>query len=264
MKKEKILINIENLKDYYEYKKIGYNNFLFAVNNYSIGYKSFDIKEIKNLDCNKYLLINRVLDNVSIESFKNIIPDLEVFNGIFFEDIGVYSILKNKGIKLIWNQSHFATNYSSINYWNDLSYTSVISNELTKEEVSEILDKTNKPLVLNIFGKNPAMYSRRTLLTNFNKYYNLKYRDTAIIKDTVKDTDFLAKESEYGTILFDNNYFSLVSYLNYFKDDKVLFYLVYPFGLDVKEINDILNNKTEKKYSDLFMDKKTIYKLEVK
>ena len=35
--------------------------------------------------------------------------------------------------------------------------------------VKEILDKADKPLVLYTFGHVNIMYSRRTLLTNFNK-----------------------------------------------------------------------------------------------
>ena len=62
MKKEKILINIEQLNDIEEYKKIGINNFLFAVENFSIGYKTFKLSDIENLDCNKYLLINRIFN----------------------------------------------------------------------------------------------------------------------------------------------------------------------------------------------------------
>ena len=64
MKKEKILINIEDLNDYYEYKKIGYNNFLFAIDEFSIGYNSFKISDIKELDCNKYLLINHFFNYI--------------------------------------------------------------------------------------------------------------------------------------------------------------------------------------------------------
>ena len=264
MKKEKILINIEDLNDYYEYKKIGYNNFLFAIDKFSIGYNSFKISDIKELDCNKYLLINRIFDNESIEDFKIIIEDLKYFDGIIFEDIGIYNILKNTNINLIWNQKHFATNYSSINYWLDNTYSAVISNELTKEEVKDILDKTNKPLILNVFGKNEIMYSRRTLITNFDEYYNLKHNNNRIIKDKVTSNEYLGIESDLGTILFDNNYFSIINYLKYFNNDNILLYLVYPKGLSVNEINDILLGNTKEEYSDGFMNKKTIYKLEVK
>ena len=131
MKKEKILINIENLELIEKYKKIGINNFLFAVEEFSIGYKTFNIKEIENLDCNKYLLINRIFNSNDVDKFKEFVKDIKNIDGIIFEDISVYNILKDSNIKLIWNQNHFATNYSSINYWLDNTFSAVISNELT-------------------------------------------------------------------------------------------------------------------------------------
>lgn len=261
MKKDKILINIENLSDIEEYKKIGINNFLFAVDNFSIGYKTFDINSLINIKENKYLLINKIFNTEDINEFKKIIPLLNKFNGIIFEDIGVYHLLKDTNINLIWNQSHFATNYSSINYWLDLTNSAVISNELTKEEVKEIIDKSNKKIILNVFGKNNIMYSRRTLLTNFNKYFKLKTNKQIILKENISNCEFRMLENESGTFTFDNNYFNIIDYIKYFNNDNILFYLVYPFGLSVPEIKDIIENNSNIKYNDGFMNKKTIYKL---
>ena len=261
MKKDKILINIENLSDIEEYKKIGINNFLFAVDNFSIGYKTFDINSLINIKENKYLLINKIFNTEDINEFKEIIQLLNKFNGIIFEDIGVYHLLKDTNINLIWNQSHFATNYSSINYWLDLTNSAVISNELTKEEVKEIIDKSNKKIILNVFGKNNIMYSRRTLLTNFNKYFKLKTNKEIILKENISNCEFRMLENESGTFTFDNNYFNIIDYIKYFNNDNILFYLVYPFGLSVSEIKDIIENNSNIKYNDGFMNKKTIYKL---
>ena len=261
MKKDKILINIENLNDIKEYKKIGINNFLFAVDKFSVGYKTFDINTLINIKENKYLLINKIFNTENINEFKKIIPLLNKFNGIIFEDIGVYHLLKDTNINLIWNQSHFATNYSSINYWLDLTNSAVISNELTKEEVKEIIDKSNKKVILNVFGKNNIMYSRRTLLTNFNKYFKLKTNKEIILKENISNCEFRTLENESGTFTFDNNYFNIIDYIKYFNNDNILFYLIYPFGLSVPEIRDIIENNSTIKYNDGFMNKKTIYKL---
>lgn len=260
MKKEKILINIEQLNDIEEYKKIGINNFLFAVNDFSVGYKSFDLEELETLNCKKYLLINRIFNSEDCENFKSIIPKLNKFDGIIFEDIAVYNMLKDKSINLIWNQTHFATNYSSINYWIYLVNSAVISNELTLEEVREILDKSNKKLVLNIFGKNPVMYSRRTLLSNFNKNFNLPESKEMILNETITKNEFLAKETEKGTFIFNNKYFNLIPFIKELNEDKINFYLVYPNGLNVSEINNYLNGKLDDT-DDGFTHRKTIYKL---
>ena len=41
----------------------------------------------------------------------------------------------------------------------------------------------DKKIILNVFGKNNIMYSRRTLLTNFNKYFKLKTNKQIILKE---------------------------------------------------------------------------------
>lgn len=261
MKKDKILINIENLNDCDYYKKIGINNFLFAINDFSIGYKNFDLDEINKINGNKFLLINRIFNNEDCEKFKRIIPKLTNFNGIIFEDIGVYNMLKDININLIWNQSHFATNFSSINHWLDLTHSAVISNELTSIEVSDILNNSKKPLVLNIFGKNPIMYSRRTLLSNFEKNFNLNETKEIILKEPITNNEFKTIESDKGTFILNNKYFNIIPYLKEFNDDKILYYLIYPNNLNKEEIIEIINGKEIINSDDGFMNKKTIYKL---
>lgn len=264
MKKNKILINIENLNEIEEYKKIGINNFLFAVKDFSIGYKSYTLEEINELDCNKFLLINRIFNTNDVEEFKKIKNKLLDFEYIIFEDIAVYNILKDTNIKLIWNQTHFATNYSSINYWLELTSSAVISNELTKQEVIDILSISNKSLVLNIFGKNPIMYSRRTLLTNFNKNFNLENRNIAILDESITKNEFLATETDKGTFVVNNKHFNIIPFLNEFKEDKILYYLVYPSGINYNDMIKYINEETTDNTDDGFMNKKTIYKLGVK
>lgn len=261
MKKEKILCNIENLNDIEKYKKIGINNFLFAVNEFSIGYKSFDLDEIVNFDCNKYLLLNRILDCKDVDSLKSSVNKLKSFDGIIFEDIAVYNILKDQNINLIYNQNHFATNYKSINYYLDILYSVVLSNELCFDEVQEIINKVNKPVVLNVFGKNPTMYSRRKLITNFNKYFNLDSCNDVILNDTITKNEFMAKESEYGTILFNNTYFNIINFVNKMNDNNILFYLIYPNSLNFFDIEKVIDGNYDGLFDDGFMNKKTIYKL---
>ncbi len=263
MKKEKILINIENLSDIVTYKKIGVNNFLFAVDYFSIGLKSFNLDTLKSLkiDCNKILYMNRVLNNEDVEKLKGIKNDLASFKYIIFEDIAVYNILKDTDIKLIWNQAHFATNYCSINYWLEYVDSAIISNEITREEITEILNKTNKPLVLNVFGLNGAMYSRRTLLTNFNSNFNLLENKKVILKEKISCQNFLAIENKFGTILFNNEFFNIANYLQYFDDKKILFYLLFPFNRNVNEIIKYIQNYEIDNANEGFMNKKTFYKL---
>ena len=256
MKKQKVLININNLDELNEYKKIGINNFLFALEGFSIGYNSFDIKDIPE---DSYILINRVLDSKDVDNLKLIKNDLTKFKGIIYEDIAVYQIFKDTDIDLIWNQAHFGTNLSSINIWLDRVKSAIVSNEITSKEIEDIINGVKKPVVFNTFGKNMIMYSRRTLLSNFNKYNDLeKYNDMGLGENHTSNS-FLVKETEFGSAFFNNEYFNYIEFSKTLKDDNILFYLVYNLDLPVDKMISILDG--EKYGNDGFLNKKTVYRM---
>jgi hypothetical protein len=255
MNTSKILININNISELDDYKKVGITNFLFAVKGLSIGYTSFDIDDIPD---NSYLLVNRVFDTKGIDDFKNIIPKLNRFKGVIFEDIGVFNLLKDSNIELIWSQAHFVTNYSSINNYLNLGCSScVISNELTFDEIKDIVDKANKQVIFNVFGKNMIMYSRRSLVSNFNNYANIDNYNDVNIKE--KNVNFHLKEDTYGTAVFNNEYFNYINILPKLNNDNILYYLIYNLDLPINEIIDIINGKEYG--NDGFLNKKTTYKM---
>ncbi len=256
MKKQKILININNLEEINEYKKIGINNFLFALNGFSIGYNAFSLGDIPN---DSYILINRVLDSKDIDNLKSIKDELTKFKGIIFEDLGVYQIFKDTSLELIWNQAHFATNLSSINIWLDKVDSAVVSNEITSKEITDIINGVKKPVVFNVFAKNMIMYSRRTLLSNFNKYNELEKYNDMVLGENHTNNSFLVKETEYGSAFFNNEYFNYIEFSNTLNDDNIKFYLVLNLDLDVNSISKVLDG--ESMGNDGFLNKKTVYRM---
>ena len=256
MKKQKVLININNLDEINEYKKIGINNFLFALEGFSIGYNSFELSEIP---IDSYILINRVLDSKDIDSLKSIKEDLVKYKGIIFEDLGVYQIFRDTDIELIWNQAHFATNLSSINIWLDRVNSAVVSNEITSKEITDIVSGVKKPIVFNVFGKNMIMYSRRTLLSNFNKYNELEKYNDMVLRENHTNNNFLVKETEYGSAFFNNEYFNYIEFSNSLNDDNIKFYLVLNLDLDIETITKVLDG--EPLGNDGFLNKRTVYRM---
>ncbi len=256
MEKSKVLINVNNLSEIDEYKKVGISNFLFPVKDLSMGYQEYELDSIPD---NSYLLINRVFDTETLELFKSIIDKLDRFKGVVFEDLSVLYYLKDKDIELIWNQAHFVTNYASINYYLNHGCTSaVISNEITKEEIEEIVKKSDKKVILNVLGKNMVMYSRRTLVSNFNKYSNIDNVNGVNIEDKKTNTNFYLKENKYGTAVFNNTYFNYINKLDV-DDNNILYYLVYNLDLEPSKIISIIDG--EEFGNDGFLFKKTTYKM---
>ncbi len=256
MKKQKILININNLDEINEYKKIGINNFLFALEGFSVGYNSFELSDIPE---NSYILMNRVLDSKDIDKLKLIKDELLKYKGIIFEDLGVYQIFKDSDIELIWNQAHFATNLNSINVWLDKVNSAVVSNEITSSEIETIINGVNKPVVFNVFGKNMIMYSRRTLLSNFNKYNELEKYNDMVLTEKHTNNNFLVKESEYGSAFFNNEYFNYIEYSKTLNDDNIKYYLVLNLDLDIETVKEVLDGK--ELGNDGFLNKRTVYRM---
>lgn len=255
MKSSKILININNLSEIEYYEKIGINNFLFAIDEFSLGYKTFPLHVVPD---GSYIILNRVMDTEAIDNFKKIIPELKRFKGIIFEDLGVFNILKNEGLNLIWFQNHFTTNKSSLNYYlNHGCMSAVISNEITEEEIKENIASFKGKLILNVLGKNNIMYSRRTLLSNFNQYAKIDdYNDMELVTNR---GHFLARESELGTLIFNNEYFNYIHFVNTLNEEDLYLYLILNLDLNQSEIKEIIDGKEFGNSG--FLNKKTVYKM---
>ena len=259
MKNNKVLIRINNLEEISDYQKLGISNFLFPLEGFSIGYNTFTIEELSKLDVNVYLLVNRVLDNKGIDEFKLISNKLSFAKGIIFEDIGIYEVMKDKNIPLIWNQNHFAVNSKSINIWLDRVESVVVSNELEHSELEYVLNNVNKKVILPVFGLNMSMYSRRYLLSFYNEFKHLKDIKRAIIK-TNNDHEFIAVENEYGTVLFYKKYFNLINEIDKFNNDNILFYYVDPNMVSFNDMKSVLEGKNDN-YSNPFYENKTVYRI---
>lgn len=262
MKLNNLLVTVNNLEIINDLKKVGVSTFLFPLKGYTVGFpNTYEIKDIN--EENSYIFINRLLPSSDIDSLKEILSNLpNNIKGIMFDDLGVLEIIKDFNIEKNLYLNHFSTNFESINYFLEYVDSLVISTDITKEEIETILNKTTKPLIIYGFGYVPVMYSRRLLLSNFNKHFNLENKNTANIKDKMANNKFFAFENEYGTVLFHH----IPSNSLEIKHDNIYYYLINTTFLKDNEVLELLNNIKEDKeiniaYDRGFLDKATIYKL---
>lgn len=261
--KEKVIVSINQIEEIEEYKKVGISTFLFALQDFSVGYENtFAIEKINEIEEeNKYILINRVLDCDSVEKLRVLLKQTNHIKGIFFEDIAVYQIVKKEGLsyELIAFQNHFGSNIKSIDFWLNLIDSVVICNELTKEEIETITKKSVKPIVLQVFGYNQVMYSRRLLLSNFCEEFHLVPRTKNVLKEKVTGITFRAFESGYGTVLYSSKIFNGLKLMDL---DNVKYYYINSTFLSCKDIINALEGKLDMLDCDTgFLTKPTIYKL---
>ncbi len=265
----KLIVIPNDIEDINELRNVGVTTFLLPINDYSIGYNTFSVEQINEISEIKYLLINRILNTKELDELKKDIKLYKKIQGIFFEDIGVFELFKNDKIELINFQTHFGTNYHSINFMLNLGMTSyVVANDLTYNEISEITDNVVKPVVLFIFGQSEVMYSRRNLLSNFKQYNNLNNTGTTI-KEKISKVEFDLKENKNGTYLFDHNYYNGTDLMKLTKN--INYYLINGQNIEknklVAIINLIASNKNEdiklidSRINDGFLYKETIYRV---
>lgn len=258
MKLDKVLLLISNLNDISSYKKLGITNFLFPLNNYSVGYPTFSFKEVEASKVNAYVFMNRVLEDEDIDSFIDLTIPKNV-KGFIVEDIGLIEILKNKGYEVILYQNHLNNNYKTINHWLKSVDSLVISTDITKEEISKIISKSTKDLVLNTVGYPMIMYSRRTLVSNFTKHIGVQTQKKMTINEERNNQDFFLVENEYGTAIFYNIPFDYRELINEF-DSKLKYYLINTAYLEKSAIMDAINGKSINA-SRGFLDTKTVYRI---
>ena len=206
-----ILIYVDKLDYISDYRKAGVSAFLFGLSDYCVGYNTYTLEEINDVEVsNKYLLINRVLDCDAIDKLKVVLKDIIGIKGIIFEDIGLINVINDLGLDVekILFQNHFGTNKDSINFWLDRVDSVFVSNEITYDEIDYIIKNVKGNVVLHLYGYNQVMYSRRLLLSNWSERFNIKKKSTNVISDISSGIKFRVMENEFGTVMYSQNIFN--------------------------------------------------------
>lgn len=261
----KLLYIVNNLELILKLKKVFVSNFLFPLKDFCVGFENtYNLEEI--LD-DSFILINRILDNESLDKLENILKNnTKKIKGIVYDDFGVLHIIKKLDLDVITinYQNHFATNFKSIN--ENLKYNDsvVVSSDITKEEIDEICKNTTKPVCLFVFGLLQAMYSRRLLLSNFSNEFDLEEEKIKEIYESISNNKFIMVENDYGTVGYQKNYYNGLELLD---NENVLYFIINPLFLSdddqIRLIFDIENRclTINVPYDTGFLYKSTIYNL---
>lgn len=255
MKNSKILITVNNLNDINKLKELGITKLVFPLKNFCVGIpNTFLISEIP---CDGYLFINRILDNEGIDDLKDVLLNIPSnIKGIIFDDLGIYEIIKNINIEKILYLSHFNTNSESVNLYLDLVDTVILSTDITKNEIEYIISNAKKEISLFTFGYTGVMYSRRLLIDNYAKYYNIEKNNPLVIDNT--NHKFILYENNYGTYFYYHKLFNGLELMNL----PAKYYFINTAFLTIDEIEKVLRNENIAKDMDKgFLYQETIYKL---
>lgn len=247
-------------------KDILLDNLILPLEDYSIGFDVYyKVEEINKLS-EKYnisVIINKFMHKTDIENIGGILNKLINIKYFFIEDLGLtYFIPKEK---VVISQNHIINNYDSINYFKELGFTSVlINNDLTIEEIKEIISNTSSNLFMYFISKNNLMYSKRHLISAFSDYKNNVLDNKKEISEKVSNYKLLIKEEECGTCIFNSKIFSANKYLD---DLTSINKIINLSNINKEETNIILNNFKSKELNKLlevdnyFLENKIAYKV---
>ena len=282
-----LLVSLNNLElsKYLEFT----NSFIIGLKNYSVNYYEVELEEIEDLlkkypDIELFISINKNIFNKDLSDLLEKLIKLSKLNikGILFYDLSILKIVRqlNLDIHLCYHGTHMVTNYNICNYYFNHSVKyAYLSNDITCDEMLEIVDKTKIELMTTFIGHLIISHSKRKLVSNYYEHINKDNKEKInIISEKNKEDKYYVIENNLGTNILTYNilngtraFLRLKDKLSYgvldsnlIDEDTFLEVLkLYKMSLD----NKISNDELLESVNDLigsyegFFFKKTIYKV---
>ena len=164
---------------------------------------------------------------------------------IFYSDLGVYQILSKLGLTdmAVYRAPTYMTNSNDINVFQMMNEYVVVSNQISSDELFEIVKNTKNNLIVDAVGMACCFYSKRPLVTNYLKFkdYKLKnYRSEVMkLKEETRDNFYHIVEDVNGTKVYEEAHYALTTELDVIKD--VEYILLNRFNIKDKEYLKIVS-----------------------
>ncbi len=242
------------------------DGFIIGLKNLSVNLPYyFDMEQIKKIIsiCSKnkkdiFVSLNKNIHNIELNELTNSLKELAKLEitGLIFYDIAIVNLNLelNLNLKLIWNQEHLVTNYGTINYWSKKGVAaSYLSSELTLEEILSIKEKTNCPLMMNVFGFIPMFTSKRPLVKNYLEKFSLK--DNSKINYLEKEENIYPIINEDVTTVYSSKILNLLMEINDLSASCIDYFVFNSFNIDeavFKEIILLFNDANKENVNVLF------------
>lgn len=269
---EKIDNNFDNIKT---------DGLILSLKDFSVqSIKYFSIEEIKEIvnkyNINIYLKINKNIFNKDIDKLKEVLLELDKLDikGIFFYDLSILKLKKELKLKtdLILDMTHMTTNSSNCNYFykEGVNYA-LLSKELTVDEINLTKKNTNIKIMVELISRATIAFSKRKLLTSFNKFHNYENKNKLEINEKVTKRDYIVTETSEGTSFYNKDVTNGLPYIDKLNVDYII---IREYGIDnfnelSNDIYDHIHNNKKidvEKYNYLgnyhgFFEEETYYKV---
>ena len=239
-----------------------------------------DLSILSNLkDKDIFISLNKNMHNKDLDKVESILLELKNYpiKGVLFYDIGVLNIYNrlNLNYDLVWAQEHLTTNYNTINYWykKGAKYT-LISNDITFDEIKDIENNANSTLMVNLFGYLPMFVSKRHIVRNYLNQFGLSDNSSVNYMEKEGNT-YPIIDNNVGTFCYSAH---ILNGIKYMLDLNVEYIILNSFNIDTdkfievvkmfKSVNKNNVSEYESRINDMFestnygfLDTKTIYRV---
>ena len=228
-----------------------------------------------------FVSLNKNMHNKDLMSLKEMMFKLDKLDiaGIMYYDIAVVNIRLENNLKtpLVWGQEHLTTNPLTSNFWNSFgSKYTLVSGEITKEEILEMKKNSLSKLIVTVFGYLPMFVSERHLVKNYLKTFDL--RDSSKINYIENNGNiYPIIDNSLGTIAYSAHVLNGINEVAEFKENGVDYILLNPYLIEEDKFEMVLNlfnnvnSDNVSEYSKQieenfdcdngFLNKETIYKV---
>lgn len=212
------------------------------------------IQIINSTDKEIFVSLNKNMHNSDLNYLKEVLLKLEKTNvkAVLYYDISIVNIKEelNLNLELVWSQEHMTTNFYTANYWNSKKVNYVyLSSEITKEEIKNIKENTNMKLLVSGFGYVPMFNSKRNLVNNYLRKFNL--RDNSKINYLSKEGKIYPITHDEETTVYTDKVINCIGEL---KQIDVDYIVINTFNIEEEKVNSLLSliNNDINRIDDLF------------
>lgn len=269
----KTLIKVNSIDEL----KLDADGYILGFNDFCLSFeKTFSIDEIKSIvkeysEKEIFVSLNKMIFNSELSLYKSILFELDKLplKGIIIGDTA--ALTYNLNTNLIMDQLHLNNSYLTVNhYYNNGCSGIYLTNDITLEDINYIKENSNSILFKDVFCLPHLSTSKRNLITNYLKHFNIDKKDEYFYICEEKDNNYyLIKEDKTGTHIYNSKVLNIINKVDDLKTDYVIFdshmlnkenfteiYNDYKKGIiDNEKINKLFD------FDNGFINKKTIYKV---
>lgn len=201
------------------------------------------INIIKKNDKLTILNCDKIIHEYELGDFKEYINNyIDFIDYLIYSDKCVLKMVDSKYYeKLVYDSKTLVCSYNELN---NIETKSFVSSELSYDELSEIVYKVdNNKLCINAFGYHQIMYSRRPLISLYNKHLGeeLLSKNTIYdLKEELRDDFYKITENDQGTFIYTPFIYALLENVSIIKN-KVFMFRINSFLLTYSDVEFICN-----------------------